>query len=205
MKKTRSTSLFFLKFLEGGLREVFKKKTVLSGLFISLARLSSPIIIYFTLGLDMKSILTALYGDENSFEVASSFVPVIFKGENNIKLENCFDTFPDVILLQLISIVDSGMSVDVVMPSLALFDAMMDSTFFRIAALVVVSEMLFCFSMIEENKSRMAVPATRTNIQLNCISNPFLSMKNHSHFETCTVSPIPSSFKLILPFCALTQ
>src|SRR3989338_10547822 len=100
--------------------------------------------------------------------------PLIVDGANKIRFWYCFATPLTDTLSQSTSISELGMSsivvVSVLTPALAIIDSMLLS----IVVFAEDSDELFCLTTIAVKNKRIAAPATKTKIQLNCISIPFL-------------------------------
>src|SRR3989338_11527701 len=107
-----------------------------------------------------------------------------------------------------------GIFIMFIVSVLMLAPVIIASILFSTVVFVDVSDTLLCLTTTTVKNSRIAAPATKTNIQLNCISNAFLFIVleklwlifiNQLHWLSKTWLPLPSSLKLILLPTALMQ
>src|SRR3989339_970768 len=122
----------------------------------------------------MKRRFEDLYGALKDIACHINLFPFISDGENNTILGYCFDVFTTEILPQSTSMPKSGTVMGLEVSVVALAPATTDSMLLSAMLLVDDSDRLFCLNITKANIVKIAAPATRTKIQLNCISKAFL-------------------------------
>src|SRR3989344_226038 len=143
-----------------------------SVLFISSARALVPTITYLSLSLVANSSPDDLKGAIKASVCTTIFSPFMSDGENIMRFWYCLVICPDDMEVQstLISESEISMTFVVSMDTLAL--VIMVPMPLTMSAWREDSDMSFSFIATREKKRSMAAPATKTKIQLNCISNP---------------------------------